>query len=341
MDEYAMTLKIFAGYEVTEEPWGGANNFLRSLYSELENKFNVKIVFTPSSDCQIFFFGQTGKGPLKSSAQYSLEEIKEISSFNPLAPVIMRMVNTRRHSSYRNYLSFMLNRKSREQDKLVISAANFCDSLIFQSQYQKSFMLKEGIRPKKSNIIYNGASRVFSEFEGDIPLLSNNDCIRIISTSVSTKDSKRHNFITTLAEQNNVEVIFIGTWPDSIPSGKVKLFGKLSHAEIVNLCATCHFFFHPGIKESCSNSIVEALSMGLPVLYGDGEGSSSELVNKNGSVLSQNGLNAAIDKLRILQPTLVKGLKNTKTFYTMERAASEYYNFFKTSILEKSKQVNN
>ncbi len=331
-----MTLKIFAGYEPTHEPWGGANNFLRALYKQLADEFEACIVFEPSSDCDIFFFGQTSKGPLKEG-QYSSADIQTISNMNPNAPVLMRVVNTRLHSNHRTIISYLLNKKDRQTDANTINAAKSCDGIIFQSEYQKRFFRNQGLKPMMSTVVHNGAAKEFSEYTVQLPQIHEGKPLKILATSVSTKSSKRHNAISELASMNSVELSFAGTWPEGEGYGKVQLLGKLTHDEILNIAKECHYFFHPGIKESCSNSIVEALSMGLPVLYGIGEGSSAELVKGFGLPVPPQMDPKFIATIREMHSEISQKLNVARSSYSMQRAAQKYMAFFQTAIEAKRK----
>jgi glycosyltransferase involved in cell wall biosynthesis len=91
-----------------------------------------------------------------------------------------------------------------------------------------------------------------------------------------------------------VDVIHIGQWPKDVHSGNVVLAGILNHSEMKNIFKKCHLFLHPAIRDACPNVILEALAMGLPVIYNSYEGSSSELVADAGIALDENNLDKTI-----------------------------------------------
>lgn len=334
-------MKIFAGYRVTEDPWGGANNFLRNLYKRLQEKHGVEIVYAPDVDCDLFFFGQMGMGPLCGSRQYNPSDIIDISRFNPLAPVIMRMVNLRGHSVHNNWLTYILNSEDRRLDDLVRKSALLCDKIIFQSRYQKNFFDRLRVPVRPYQIIYNGAADEFSQFSGEIKILSKNEDMIVVSSSVSTKASKNHALIAQISELSGVIVRHAGAWPESVDARKVNLLGTISHQEMVGHCQKAHFFLHPGIKESCSNSIIEALSMGLPVLYGEGPGSSAEIVKHYGLCVSAGQILNIMKKARDVQPDLVSLLHTARHEYSMDRAAHSYYQVFADAVIEKKARISN
>lgn len=332
-------MKIFAGYQITEEPWGGANNFLRNLYQYLQDKHGAAITYTASPDCDVFFFGQMGMGPACGSRQYSSSDVAAISSCNPLAPVIMRMVNLRGHAVHDNWLTYVLNLKDWSLDNQVRKAASLCDKVIFQSHYQKNFFDKLCVPVRPHQIIHNGAADEFSHFSGDIKILDGHEDMVVVSSSVSMKSSKNHSLIAKISNAPGVIVRHAGAWPPAVDVAKVQLLGTITHKEMVEHCQNAHFFLHPGIKESCSNSIVEALGMGLPVLYGDGPGSSAEIVGDYGLRVGAHNLVNVLARARSLQPDLVARLRGARQEYSMGHTAQLYYQIFIEAIAGKKARM--
>lgn len=332
-------MKIFAGYKPTDKPWGGANNFLYALYATLETNHGAKIVYTPTPDCDVFLLGQTGKGPANGSENYTLDEIRAITALNPRAPLIMRAVNLRCHSNHKFPVTYWLSASDRTTDAHTKEVAALCDSVIFQSEYQKGFFLSYGTRPKSDRVIHNGAASLFSGYNGAIQKPTAGQKLKIAASSVSTKASKNHALIAQIAALDDVEVSYAGVWPDGLPSGKVTLLGKIDHTAILDILKTSHYFLHPGIKEACSNSIIEALAMGLPVLYGEGKGSSAEIVGEHGRVISAENLAAQLQEARKIQPILVDALSQDRARYSMESTAAAYYAAFIDAIRRKKEGV--
>lgn len=325
-------MKIFAGYQVVDTPWGGANNFLRALYKTLNQNHGVQIVFEPTADCDVFFFGQTNRGPAAASAQYTPDDMQQIAALNPAAPMVMRQVNLRRHSSHNSILTYLISRKDREQDAMSRAAASLCDYQIYQSAYQKSFFEKYGVGAANYSIIHNGASPAFANFIGKIAQWRKGEVLKIFSSSFSTKASKNHHLIADMSMIEDVEVHHAGPWPKGIDSKKVNLVGTLGHEEIAGYYQRSHYLYHPGIKESCSNSVIEALSMGLPVLYGAGLGSSAEIVKNYGMVVPATGLLRTIVFAKDNQAGFVEELSKGREYYTMARATQDYYDAFQAAI---------
>ena len=327
-------MKIFAGYKPTDKPWGGANNFLRALYSTLEKNYGYEIVFEPHEDCDLFFFCQLGKGPANNSELFSLADLKEISDRNPFAPCVMRMVNLRGHTSHRYRITYLLNKHDRKSDAAVRDSSKICDHIIFQSEYQKTVLSKFGIRTQPSTVIHNGAAEIFSRFTGRIPTIKDGERLKIFSSAVSTKGWKNHEVIAAFSQCQNVDIFYAGVWPENIQSNNVKLLGKLDHASILEVALKSHYFLHPGEREACSNSVIEALSMGLPVLHYD-SGSSPEIVGDFGIIVHNRNLEKQIATARERQPHIALALNEERHKFSMDTAATKYHQTFLQAIQSK------
>lgn len=329
-------MKIFAAYKPTDKPWGGANNFLRSLYQTLEKNHNVKIVYEPTRDCDLFFFGQTAKGPANEGSRYTLEDFKKIIALNPKAPAIMRMVNLRRHTSHEYAFTYWLNFADRNIDSDTKKSAACCDFLIFQSSYQKDNFARDGVMCTNDAVIHNGAAAIFSNYNGSVPKLKNGEKMRIFASAVSTKGWKNHGVIAAASQNDNVELFYAGVWPDQTKNCNIKMLGRLDHQAILDAASTCHYFLHPSLKEACSNSIIEALAMGLPVLHGR-TGSSPETVGNNGMPVDKTGLDKQLHIAAERQPSFVDHLEKERDRYSMQHTAAKYYAAFEEAVKRKAR----
>ena len=91
----------------------------------------------------------------------------------------------------------------------------------------------------------------------------------------------------------------------------VQLHGRKSPQEVAQILNDAHLFFHPAISEGFCNAVVEAQSVGLPVVCSDAEGLSENIENGTSGLLFQrrNADEAAEKILQIIQnPALYQSM---------------------------------
>lgn len=90
-------------------------------------------------------------------------------------------------------------------------------------------------------------------------------------------------------------------------NSNVIFLGKKNHSEVVNLLQKADIFVLPSLNEGMSNSILEAMATGLPIITSD-TGGSNELVINNGFIVEK----ANSDKLKeaivhyLVNPEIIK-----------------------------------
>lgn len=319
-------MRVYCAYQFIEKPWGGANNFIRALHSELSTYHGVEFTDRPDAGTDVIFMCQTGKGPAQGSGLYQLHEIEKLRSAAPKAKLVMRMVNLKSHAFQLPFLRYHLSGHA-ATDRHTLAAAKLADHIIYQSEYQKSFFDVAGLRPKDFDVIHNGAAREFSE-SYSAPEFSEDRPLRLFVSCFAKRKGKRQDDISAFSELPNVKVSFAGHWPDDIPRGKVEILGLLSHEQIREKLREAHYFLFPSIRDICPNSLMEGLNMGLPAIYNAGEGPGSELVQGMGLPLQQD-LEDLIQKARREYMMLRQNLQPRRSYYGIERAARDYLGVFK------------
>lgn len=91
----------------------------------------------------------------------------------------------------------------------------------------------------------------------------------------------------------------------------VQLHGRKSPQEVAQILNDAHVFFHPAISEGFCNAVVEAQSVGLPVVCSDAEGLSENIENGTTGLLfhRRNADEAAEKILQIIQnPSLYESM---------------------------------
>lgn len=331
MSKNFKNLDIFYSYETIQKPWGGANTFLNYLYKSIETKKGIKLIpINQFKDNKrgIFFLNQLGTGPKNKSRKFNKEELKFfIKSHNKL---IVRAVSL--HGNLRRKCKIPFLTKEWGSDKLTIYLCNNADHVIFQSKYQLNVFKKFGFKGNSFSII-NNASTISDYLNSNHnKFISNNDLkesnLNLISSTFSTKLNKRFDLIAKFSKINNVNIDHFGNWPKNVDPCEVKIRNTVSHKELVFEILKRDFLLHPAEKDMCPNSVIEALSIGVPVIYGSNS-SSAEIVKENGIQINlkrmEETVNFALKRKKILK----NNLKINKFNYRIEKASLKYLNVFK------------
>ncbi len=322
--------KIFFAYKHTNDPWGGANNFIRALYDELVKNPDFIVHHDINLDSDIIFFSHLSCGPGNvlsgSHKRYKFSEIKKLKSRNN-SKLVVRAVNLNINSNCPKNIKTLLSylKDGLLADIQTVRLVNLADFVIFQSEFQKSFFKKWGYKGKNNVVIHNGAPSIFKNDNFSIGEIHNP--LKLISNS-NHKEFKRHDIIARMSLLDGVDINHVGNWSNKIANHKVNIKGTLSHDEIVEIYKNSDYLLHPAIADPCPNSIIEALSFGLPIIYNNKKGSSHELVRGNGIAINENNLKETIEIAKERFISLKNKLANDRDYYSIKRATSMYIDVF-------------
>ena len=159
------------------------------------------------------------------------------------------------------------------------------DGVIYQSQFSKDLaasMLGVGGRENKSTIIYNGFDQSVVESTKKI----DKDCEWLFMASAKWRHTKRPNSIIN------------GFLEADVPDSKLIMFGmergpihkRIQYVPFINSKKLYGYYkssdalIHMCYLDSCSNSVVEALSFGTPVICNN-TGGTPEIVKNSGYIV--------------------------------------------------------
>ena len=305
-----------------DKPWGGANNFTRTLAAHLAGQGNWILTGSPTESVDIMFMNQLGLGPGSDRRRLRVAEVKKLAALDQ-RKLVVRAVNLYRHAfrmGPRNLIYGAI------EDMATLRLLTMADYVIFQSDYQRSVFQKAGYRGSNHVVIHNGASEVF--WNEALPLALGGP-LRLVSATASPRESKRHDLILAISKLPDVEVQHFGAWPKGMDTGDVRLMGTCDSATMAGHYAQAHMFLHPAIKDPCPNAVFEAVCSGLPVLYNPDIGSSTEIVGENGAALDQTDLAGSIAEARRNLAALQERVRRNRDYYHIGRATQAYADTFR------------
>ncbi len=314
-------IRVHFTYRHVDTAWGGANNFIRAINTELAHDDRFEYTDTVEAPCDIVFMNQLGKGPGGNGQRYKLAQVRRWKAEG--RRIVVRAVNLNRHAFRMGLRNMTLGWL---QDRQTIALLNLADVVIFQSAYQREFFLRAGYKEAQNRIIHNGASRFFWV---DSPCAQSLDGrIRFVSSTASARETKRHDLIAKISMCDGVEVMHLGAWPEGLPSARVRLLGMQPREEMLKTLSQAHFFLHPALYDPCPNAVFEALCAGLPVIYNPGPGSSTEIVGYCGLPLDENNLANTAREARSRYSELRDLVLKNRHRFAIDTATSSYRDVF-------------
>lgn len=248
-------------HEFVPPPGGGAHQFLRALWDEFERRgFRV----------ENNTFSHTTRSCLFNSFNFDFDRLRRWRH------VGCRMVH-RVDGPIGVYRGWSDNTDSRIQQ----INEEFADVTIFQSQYSLQKHVELGLTFKSPCVIMNAVDpRIFHPY-GRVSF-DRHRKIRLISSSWSDNPNKGasvHKWLEERLDWERFEYTFVGR--SQIQFKRIRMIPPVPTERVANLLRQHDIYITASRHEACSNSVLEALSCGLPVVYVE-SGSNPEIVGEAG-----------------------------------------------------------
>lgn len=264
-------MRIYISFNISDQPAGGGNNFLKFLAESLEDK---GLLTKKIRDADIILIN---------------------SHHDILKNIFIKLIFTKKIFVHRVDGKLSLHRSSKKWDKLVeLQNLILSHATIFQSNWSKQIWAT-ALQPKYYKIILNQANSKI--FFSERPKNSTNPKI-FAYFSFSQNKNKGGDLIKWLSkEQNNLRIQLEIIGNEDFDEFKLKT-NKISQKIIAQRLSKCHALIYPSLNDACSNVILEALAMGLPVIALD-SGGNPEIVGNAGVLFSdKNELPIAIETIK-------------------------------------------
>jgi glycosyltransferase involved in cell wall biosynthesis len=203
-------------------------------------------------------------------------------------------------------------------------------------------------------VITNGVDCDFFKPSDNRKALSEYSPLKLVSTGRLIKRKGYENLITALKDLQNIKLTLIGGGNLSAHlqqvskerAVEVDFTGVMEHNEIPQYLTNSDIFVLPSSSEGMSNSILEAMACGLPIITTN-VGGTKELIQNNGLVLENNESETIKEKILhyIQNPILIKEhgrqSREIAQTYSWSNISRKYLNTFQQIIQnnEESKSL--
>ena len=252
-------MKINVIYKTTDAPYGGGNQFLKAL----KKYFTSTGIYAQESEADVFLF----------NSHHELEEVVRLKNKYPNKKFVHRIDGPMR----------LYNSMSDSRDDLVYRAnSSIADGTVYQSDWSKKANISLGMTSSgKSAVIHNAVDDSVFFYRKDA---KKSKKPRIISASFSPNIKKGfpiYSFLDNNLDFSKYEMVFAGNSPVSFKN--IKNVGCLDSSSLSIEMNNSHIYLTASENDPCSNSVLEAISCGLPCVAAN-SGGHPELVKDYGEL---------------------------------------------------------
>jgi glycosyltransferase involved in cell wall biosynthesis len=327
-------VSVFFVYNTTTLPYGGANSFNRTLRTFFDS--NPQCEIHPVDDAKladVIFLNAASRGP-QTQRIFSFRKFRFINAIRDSLVTDTELIKFRSHRNAPivqrlDGLTAAYGRSNgSEYDQRQIALNEMASFTIFQSRFCED-LFKPHIKDKPSTIIANGTDGNVFKW---VPRHSSKTRWRILSAGWSTNPGKGHHELAVFSEHPDVEISYVGRWPERVAKGRVNVRPATTQAELASIMGEFHLFCHFAIGDPAPNVVIEALATGMPVLYRS-SGGSPELAE--GTTYGQpvnnmtlDDMSAALENITSRYDSLLSTIHNNRNKFLIETSAVEYANVF-------------
>ncbi len=248
-------------HEFHRPPYGGGNQFLLALRSELQRR-GIKVAANRVS--------RTTRVCLFNSFNFDFEELRR--NHRPGCRMVHRVDGP--IGAYRGADDGTDVRIARVNQELA-------DATIFQSRYSQQAHEAAGLHLTNPTVILNTADpRIFHPGPARAPLAGRK--VRLISSSWSDNPNKgaaAYQWLDQHLDWDRFEYTFVGR--SQLRFEHIRMVPPVGSEELATLLRRHDVYVTASLHDPCSNALLEALSCGLPAIYAN-SGGHPEIVGQAG-----------------------------------------------------------
>jgi glycosyltransferase involved in cell wall biosynthesis len=243
--------------EMVSGPYGGGSQVLKAIAAELERR-GYAVANNSAQDAH---------GHIMNSAFFDVEKARSVILGSKNSPKVVHRIDGP-ISLYRG--------KDRELDEAIFRLnREVATATAFQCYYSWHESVRMGFTPVAPMIIRNASDPEFFFKPREKKALEPGRRIRIISTSWSTnmrKGFETYKWLDEHLDFGRFEYRFVGRAPFEFRN--IELVDAVASPELGNHLRRADIYITASLHDPASNSLLEALNCGLPVVYAKSGGHS-------------------------------------------------------------------
>ena len=305
-------MKIHILYQFKAGPYGGVNQFLKALKDVLERKGCYE---EDINKADIVLYNSSN----------ATREVLAAKAVNSSLIFVQRMdgptsLYTMSKDS-RDAIAYRMNK--------VIA-----DATIFQTEFSKNANIDMGLHRNKFEVTIPNAPNEKIFYCKDSNDLVKDRKVRLIASSWSSnvhKGFETYKYLDDKLDFDKYEMFFVGNSPFEFKN--IKVIGAMASEELADMLRSCDIYITASRKDPCSNSLIEAMFCGLPVLALR-DGGHPELVGEAGELFDDyREIPALLDKICNQYDTY----RDKMVLKNIEEIGNRYYSFM-TDIYETAQK---
>ncbi len=294
-------MKICIGFRPISGPYGGGNNFVKSLSSRLQRD-GFKVVHSlKDKDIDIILL----INPLVTSefATFNNFDIDYYQTFINKKAISIQRFNDCDERKDTNFINKKLIKKNKNVDFNIFVSSwikNLFDKALSSTP---NFVIRGGPDSK----IFNSKNHI--KWTGNLPL-------KIVTHHWSSHENKGFDIYSKIDDlldsdywKSRIEFTLIGNYPENIVFKNTKLLPPLESHKLSKELQKNHIYITASKNEPSGNHHMEGILCGLPILYID-SGGVTEYCKDFGIEYNEKNLDIKLNEILDNYPKYYKEIKN-------------------------------
>jgi hypothetical protein len=264
-------MKIHIFCNLTDKPWGGANQFLKALRRDFTSR---QMYCAQPEQADVILFNSF----LFGSYEPLLWELLRFKLQYPEKLLICRLDGP----------IWLIREKDLALDKIIyLYNQMLADGTIFQSEWSRRENYRLGLGQNRfETTILNAPDPALFNQDAPHPFTAGRK-VRLIATSWSSNWKKgfaAYQWLDQHLDFQRYDLTFIGNTP--VAFQRIRHIPPLASHELAGQLKAHDIFITASQKDPCSNALIEALHCGLPAVAYD-DGGHPEIVGQAGALFQQ------------------------------------------------------